>query len=90
MSLAELKVDPAAAARPWAALAGDEPDGWAHYGAWEGWLVAEVGRRDGAIPCVDPHWFDDLDAMAKINLYCLMCDMADGTIAPAGSEAPHA
>lgn len=75
-------------ARPWAALRRDAEDGhWSDYGAWERWMdqmnkqsaLCSAGRQPCGCPvCAFTDEWEDMDILAKVQLYYLMAGLADG------------
>ncbi len=73
----------AAVVRPWESQINFERDGmWADYVAWESWIYS---RMEAQAFSSDSCWeyeraIDDMDSGTKIGLYCIMCDLADGSV----------
>jgi hypothetical protein len=72
-------VDPAVAERPWNKFADWERDGvWSDFAAWEVWMN---GKLTDFYPPGSIHhpeeFFDGMDTLDRIPLYCLMCELAD-------------
>lgn len=77
MGLAGESVHPKVAARPWASLADKMEPEQGHYSdfaAWQRWL----SWREGGIIADAAPIRDALDYDAEINLYVMMCELADG------------